>query len=115
MHEKIDLTQLKFSLAILRPRAAFFDWLGPVISRQGFEISQVYFPDEDGVWLIPSLGTSGSTDEFHEFLNGQKPNWVKMEMGKFGAKVSDLPQEFNSQFCDSLFEFEIRHSVNVTA
>lgn len=109
----LDLKKLQFSLVIIRPRAAFFEWLKPVVSKQGFTIDKVYFPQEDAVWIIPAIGTFNDTGSFNSYLNDLKAVITREEMGKFGPALEDLPNRFTTEFCDTLFEFEVRNGAQI--
>ncbi len=111
MAKQIDTGNLMFSLVILRPRAAFFDWLKPVLRKKQFSLDQVYFAEENGVWVIPAIGTFNDTPELEKYLEDLKPMMVKEELGKFGPDAEDMPQEITPVLCNSLFDFEVRDRV----
>lgn len=108
MAKQFDAGNLIFSLVIVRPREAFFEWLKPVLRKKDFILDQVYFPEENGVWIIPAIGTFNDTAEFEKYLEDLKPLIVKQEMGKFGPDVEDMPQEITSNLCNTYFDFEVR-------
>lgn len=108
MGMQLDLKKMTFSLVLLRPRDPFFEWLGRILSRRGLVIEQVYFPEENGVWIIPAIGTFDDGDAFCLYLDELKILMVREEMGKFGPEEVDFPSDITVLFCNEMFDFEIR-------
>lgn len=113
MAATLDIKNLQFSLVIVHPREAFFEWLKPIVARQGFTLEMVYFPQEDAVWIIPAIGTFNDSESFDRYLNRLKSVITRTEMGKFGPNLEDLPSNFTTEFCDSLFDFEVRNGAQI--
>lgn len=108
-----DLTGMTFSLIVLRPKKAFFEWLEPVVLKRGLSLDDVFFPEESGVWLIPSIGSFDDTPSFEGYLQRLKPVIVLDELGKFGPDTSEMPSRIDVSICDALFEFEVRDRAQI--
>lgn len=107
----IDYADRRRSALILRPRPYFLEWLAGVVGRRGFALSEVYFPEEISVWLIPPVGTFNSQDALDTFLSTVKREATRLEMGVFGATPEDVPVPLDDAACDRFFEFEVRDLV----
>lgn len=99
--------KLNFSLLILKPRAAFFERVKASLAAKGpgpaFE--QVYFPEEDSVWLVPMTGQYGGEGRFEAFLEHLKPRMLRAEFGKFGV---GLVEPATVGLFDQCFELLVR-------
>lgn len=99
--------KLSFSLLVLTPREGFFDRLKTLLAAKGpgpsFE--QVYFPEEDAVWLVPMTDQYGGGGRFEAFLEHLKPRMLRAEFGKFGVALQELA---TPALFDQCFDLKIR-------
>lgn len=96
------------SAVILRPTPYFIEWLESVAEKRGLAMSEVYFPEEISVWLIPPVGSFSSQHALDTFLSRLKREATRLEMGAFGAAPEDVPEPLDDAACDRFFEFELR-------
>ena len=101
------------SALLLRPKQPFFDWLEGVLKRGPNPSSpgEVYFSEEDSVWLIPKIGRFPSETEFKVYLNSLKPRLLQIELSQFAKGPNDLPKEMSPEGFDKMFNLEVRDSV----
>lgn len=105
---KLELATLTFSLLVVRPRKPFFEWLDNLARRRGCKIESIYFAEEDGVWIIPALGTFDCSVAADEYIASLKPVIIKRELGRFGLTAEEIPGPWTVELCDKLFDLEIR-------
>ena len=103
----LELTRLDFSLLVLYPKPFFFVWLQNVLNSQGkgIQVKEVYFPEEDGVWLIPAR--FHWYQHFQAFIIYLKPIMLKHELGKWGPGKL-MPSIISEETFDEFFDFQIR-------
>lgn len=103
----LDLARLDFSLFILYPKPHFLLWLQSVLDAQGkgTHIKNIYFPEEDGVWLIPAR--FHWHQHFQAFIACLKPIILKRELGKWGPGEL-MPPIISAETFDEFFDFHIR-------
>jgi len=103
----LELSRLKFSLLFLKPKPQFFLWLQSVLDdkRHKIQIEDIYFSEEDGVWLIPD--TFHSHSHFKAFIQCLKPIMLKRELGQFGPSEL-MPTNLSPETFDEFFEIHIR-------
>lgn len=106
--ESTQLKKLNFSLLFLKPKRHFFVWLQNVLELKKLKINQIYFPEEDGVWLIPS--SFHSDEHFEAFIQCLKPIMLKRELGQFGPGKL-MPSNISPETFDEFFEIHIRDKV----
>ena len=108
MGKEFNLEKMIFSVLVVRPREAFFDWLKPVIQRQNWKLDEIYHPEEDSIWLIPAAGTFSSSDEIDKYITNLKPAILKHELGRFGPLPEEFPAPLSADVCDKFFVVELR-------
>jgi hypothetical protein len=68
-------------------------------------VKEVYFPEEDGVWLIPS--SFHGHQDFQTFLECLKPIILERELAKWGPGEL-MPSVFSTKVFEEFFDFQIR-------
>ncbi len=97
----IDIPSLRFTVVILTAQPAFQQWL----HASGLPSDEVYFPEEDPVWLIPPLGQFDSQAHADGYIEALKPHWLAHACGAFGVVP---PAPCNSAAFDSFFHVSLR-------
>jgi hypothetical protein len=103
----IDPANGRASVLILQPRDSFLEVIDSLLPR-GESLSDVYFPEEDGVWMVPPVGSFGGADVFKDYLEGIKPKLLKVEVGRFLDDLTSFPYPWSSTTFDKFFEVIIR-------
>lgn len=104
----LDLKTLRFSLLFLKPKPHFISWLQSVLDskERKVQIKDIYFPEEDGVWLIPD--DFRLHQHFEAFIQCLKPIMLKRELGQFGPGEL-MPSNLSPETFDEFFEIHIRY------
>jgi hypothetical protein len=103
-----DLEQLVFSLVFVRPKTRFLEWLQTTAAGRGMSLDDVYFKEENGVWLIPAIGTFDDQQSFDAYLLKIKSSIAADEFGKYGPDAGDVPDFRDIGAIDLYFDFEVR-------
>jgi hypothetical protein len=105
---QIDLESLTCSALLVEPKPPFFEWLSEVLPTRAEE---VYFPEEDPVWLIPPVPRFGSGEDLNLYLESLKPKLLEFTLGAFVTDIALLPQTIDAATFDRFFELKFRDSV----
>lgn len=105
---KIDLSKLDFSLLIVTPKQPFVEWVKEFFAKKGLEEYEVYFPEEDSVWLIPKIERFSKPGSYEEFLDEVKPRLLLSELYRFGAVEADFEHDVNKEVFDNFFDLALR-------
>lgn len=100
-----------FSLLVIRPKLAFFTWLEALAAKRGLRPDRIYFPEENGVWLIPSSWEQAGALRLHDAISKLKPIIAARELGQFGPGHDMIPDCWTAAVCDEHFELEYRRRV----
>jgi hypothetical protein len=92
-----DLTSM--SIVFVEPRPALFT----LLEGRTYE----YFPEENGVWAVPRLGTFDSDAHFWAWVAAIKPRLFRAELSRFLA-AEDMPRVLADHQFDDLFELRLR-------
>ncbi|MCA9177575.1 MAG: hypothetical protein KDB14_23980 [Planctomycetales bacterium] len=108
--ERIDIEQMDCSVLIVEPKQELFSWLESRLSTQEppKDWSDVYLPEENGVWVIPTIGAFGSSEAYRSFLREIKPTLLEIELQRFFLRET---HQQGIAFDEATFDrfFELRH------
>jgi hypothetical protein len=97
------------SLLLVEPKPEFLAWLTIFLQNRGRGHRQVYFPEENSAWLVPSY--SKLADCYDQFLNDVTPMLLRAELFRFGAVEADFPKPISRATFDEFFTLALRDEV----
>lgn len=71
----------------------------------------IYPPEDESVWLIPSIGSFADTATFEDYLEGLKPVLLAQEIQRILKNVSAFEGDFNVSQFNEFFSLEVRSHV----
>ena len=105
---KIELGTLEYSLSLLLPKPAFFEWLDQVATKNGLTVANIYFEEEDPVFIVPPFGRFGSSEDFQHYLTQLKPKLLERALGAWIRDSADFPPTLNAETFDEFFSIKKR-------
>jgi hypothetical protein len=99
------------SVLILSPKPSFLELVSSVARRQSANLDDIYFPEEDGVLLIPPIGTFEDYSKFEAFVTRLKPDLMMREFGKFS--IPQPAMDWTADAFDEFFSITIRDRVEI--
>ena len=95
------------SLLLISPKQALFEAITPLL-RSGETVESLYFPEENGAWIIQRVSSFESDVEFNEYIDRLKPKLMWTEIRRFIDEPEALTFAYTSESFDHLFEISIR-------
>ncbi len=110
MEAKFNLSNGEFSVLVVTPTASMMTWLQTIASERGVPIHQVYNSADDGVYLIPEIGTFDA-GQCAEFIRQIKPAIFLTELARFGRDAVDLlPEPLSEHLMDQFINLCVRET-----
>lgn len=107
--KSMPLTPEGMSLLLVEPNSEFLTWLKGFLDGRGRGRRNVYFAEENSVFLIPSYQRLG--DDYESFLLAIKPRLFLSELYRFGAVEADFPDRISASTFDRYFSLILRDEV----
>ncbi|MEM9446630.1 MAG: hypothetical protein AAGA18_14905 [Verrucomicrobiota bacterium] len=109
----MSISSDRYSALIIEPKKEFLEWLEIFLNknRSYAALEELYYKEENAVWLIPPIGSFSSDDDFDNFVNSQKSKLLRVELNRFGVAELFLNEKGDSCF-DQYFDLVIRDTVN---
>lgn len=111
--ETLRIIRGDHSVLILSPKSSFMELVSAAAQRQAATLNDIYFPEEDGVLLVPPIGTFGDYSKFEAFVMRLKPDLMMREFGKFG--VPQPSGDWTAAAFDEFFTITIRDRTEIVA
>ena len=103
----IDTAKARCSLVLVTPRKTFLDWLEG--ERAGDQpMKDLYFPEENGAWIVPPISAFGSEAKWARFLESLKSKLLRSELGRFPGAIDTFPHPCDAGAFDQFFTLETR-------
>lgn len=77
--------------------------------KQGLGEYDVYFPEQDAVWLIPKIEKFSKPGSYDEFIDEIKPRLLLAELYNYGAGETDLGHPITKETFDEFFALTLRN------
>jgi len=106
---KVDPSNLDFSLLIVTPKQPFVEWIKTFFTKKGLGNYDIYFPEENSVWLIPKIERFSKPGSYDDFLDEIKPRLLLAELYNFGAVEADFGYPINKETFDTFFDLALRN------
>lgn len=107
----LKVETLTCSAVLVQPKPPFFEWLNKIHEGK-IRLEDIYFPEEDPVWLIPPTSHFSSHELFDEYVKYLKPKLLENYLGGF-ARVEQMPSLDGETF-DGFLDLVFRDSVRNT-
>lgn len=111
--DSIDVANLRCSVLLVTPKQAFLDWLDGFKERRGVAAYDVYFREQDSVWLIPQIDRFSEEGSYLRFVEFSKPRLLLSELYRFGATENDFEHPITAETFDTFFDVELREEIAV--
>lgn len=105
------ITRGDHSVLILSPKPSFLKLVSSAAQKQAATLNDIYFPEEDGVLLVPPIGTFGDYSKFEAFVSRLKPDLMVREFGKFG--IPQPASGWTEAAFDEFFTITIRDRTEI--
>lgn len=109
--ETLRIIRGENSVLILSPKPSFLVLISSAARRQSANLDDIYFPEEDGVLLIPPIGTFEDYQKFEAFVTRLKPVLMMREFGKFS--IPQPGSDWTAEAFDEFFSITIRDRVEI--
>lgn len=110
---RTTITCGQHSVLVVTPKPAFLQCIRATAAHQGVAFNDVYFPEEDGVYLVPAIGTFADAAHFTGFVDELKPRLAQREFGKFGIPLELVPEVWTKEVFDNFFDLAMRDRAEV--
>lgn len=104
----------RISIVLIEPKKYFLDKVLNYRKITGLDenLEEIYFTEENGVWIIPSIGSFKSNEAFEDFLESRKFQFLEEELHRFGITDNKIEAGFCETDFYQYFELQIRDSVS---
>jgi hypothetical protein len=106
---KVDPSRVELSLLIVTSKRSFIDWIKSFMVKQGLGEYDVYFPEQDSVWLIPKIERFSKPGSYEEFIDEIKPRLLLAELYNYGAVEADFGHPITKETFDEFFDLTLRN------
>ena len=110
---KVDAGNLDFSLLIVTAKQPFIEWIKTFMVKQGLGSYDVYFPEQDSVWLIPKIERFSEPGSYDEFIDEIKSRLLLAELYNYGAVETDFSHPLNRETFDAFFDLKLRNGATL--
>ena len=102
------------SVLLIEPKDEFLSWAQSYLSSQepAQELDDVFFPEENGVWKVPPIGSFTSESEFYQFIDEMKPKLLEMELQRITLETVAFSEPIDSATFDKYFDIRVRDTLN---
>lgn len=113
MKPSIESESMTCSALFVEPKPPFFEWLAQVLTvkRVPTTVNDVYFPQEDPVWLIPYVPRFSSQAQLASYLEGLKSKLLEFHLSAFVTDTALLPRPLDAATFDRFFAMKLHDSV----
>lgn len=106
---RVDPANVDFSLLIVTAKQPFIEWIKAFFTKQGLGEYDIYFPEDDAVWLIPKIEKFSEPGSYGEFLDEIKPRLLLAELINYGAVEADFQYPITKETFDQFFDLALRN------
>lgn len=102
------------SILLVEPKESFLNWARTYLASQDpiQDLDDVFFPEENGVWKVPPIGSFPNEADFFSFIEDMKPKLLEMELQRISLDSSAFPEPVDSTSFDKYFEIRIRDTLS---